>query len=57
MWGVDIVEPAADVVARALKAGLLILSAGEYTLRILPPLVMMREELGRGIATLAEVLQ
>lgn len=57
MWGVDVVEPAADVVARALKAGLLILSAGEYTLRILPPLVTTRAELGRGLELLAGVLQ
>jgi predicted acetylornithine/succinylornithine family transaminase len=57
MWGVDVVEPAADVVGRALKAGLLILSAGEYTLRILPPLVTTRAELGRGLELLAGVLQ
>ena len=57
MWGMDVVEPAAGVVARALDAGLLILSAGEYTLRILPPLVMSREDLRDGLESLEEVLR
>jgi acetylornithine/succinyldiaminopimelate/putrescine aminotransferase len=57
MWGLDVVELSAAVVARALDAGLLILSAGEYTLRLLPPLVSTREELARGIELLEGVLQ
>ncbi|MEO8945693.1 MAG: acetylornithine/succinylornithine family transaminase [Gemmatimonadaceae bacterium] len=57
MWGMDIVEPAAGVVQRAMDAGLLILSAGEYTLRLLPPLVMTREELKEGLECLEEVLR
>jgi acetylornithine/N-succinyldiaminopimelate aminotransferase len=57
MWGVDVVEPAAGVVSRAMDAGLLILSAGEYTLRLLPPLVMTREELAEGLECLEEVLR
>ena len=52
MWGIDIVDPAKDVVARALDAGLLVLSAGEYTLRLLPPLVMTRADLERGLGIL-----
>ena len=57
MWGLDVVEPAAGVVSRAMDAGLLILSAGEYTLRLLPPLVMTRDELGEGLECLEEVLK
>lgn len=57
MWGADVVEPAAGVVARAMDAGLLILSAGEYTLRLLPPLVMTRAELREGLECLEEVLR
>lgn len=57
LWGADVVEPAVGVIARAREAGLLILSAGEYTLRILPPLVTTREELQRGLALLEGVLQ
>lgn len=57
MWGMDIVEPAGGVVQRAMDAGLLILSAGEYTLRLLPPLVMTRDELKEGLECLEEVLR
>jgi acetylornithine/succinyldiaminopimelate/putrescine aminotransferase len=57
MWGMDVVETASDVVARALDAGLLLLTAGEYTLRILPPLIATQEELGRGLAIIESVLQ
>jgi acetylornithine/N-succinyldiaminopimelate aminotransferase len=56
IWGIDIVDPAKDVVARALDAGLLICSAGEHTLRLLPPLVMTREELERGLGMLSTVI-
>ncbi|MGI8508422.1 MAG: aspartate aminotransferase family protein [Gemmatimonadaceae bacterium] len=57
MWGLDVVEPVGGVVARAMEAGLLILSAGDYTLRLLPPLVMTRDELKDGIELLERVLQ
>lgn len=57
IWGIDVVEPAAGVVSRAMDAGLLILSAGEYTLRLLPPLVMTRDELKKGLECLEEVLR
>jgi len=56
MWGIDVVEPATDIVARALDAGLLILSAGDYTLRLLPPLIAAREELEAGLAILEGVV-
>jgi predicted acetylornithine/succinylornithine family transaminase len=56
MWGIDIAEPAKDVVARALDAGLLICSAGEHTLRLLPPLVMTKAELERGLEMLAAAI-
>ena len=56
MWGMDVSEPAGDVVARAREAGLLILTAGDHTLRFLPPLVTSREDLARGLPILAGVL-
>ncbi len=52
MWGVDVTDPAKDVVARALEKGLLIVGAGDHTLRLLPPLVMSRAELAEGLALL-----
>ena len=56
MWGLDVGEAAGDVVTRARDAGLLILTAGDYTLRILPPLVTSREDLARGLTILEQVL-
>jgi 4-aminobutyrate aminotransferase-like enzyme len=47
---------AADVVARALEAGLLLCTAGANVVRILPPLVASDDELRRGIDLLDEVL-
>lgn len=57
MWGLDVVEPAGGVISRALDAGLLILAAGDYTLRLLPPLIATRAELEQGLDTLRGVLQ
>jgi acetylornithine/N-succinyldiaminopimelate aminotransferase len=56
MWGVDVTVPAADVIARARDEGLLVISAGEHTLRLLPPLVSTREQLARGLSILGDVL-
>ena len=56
MWGVDVMGTAAHVVSEAQGAGLLLCSAGEYTVRILPPLVATRDELAQGIALLEQVL-
>lgn len=56
MWGIDVAEPAKDVVARAMDLGLLICSAGEHTLRLLPPLVISRGDLQRGIDLLARAI-
>lgn len=56
MWGIDVMQPAGEVVGRAREAGLLICGAGEHTLRILPPLVATRDDLARGLSILEEVL-
>ena len=56
IWGVDVAEVAAQIVARARDAGLLLVTAGEHTLRFLPPLVATRDELASGLAILEEVL-
>jgi acetylornithine/N-succinyldiaminopimelate aminotransferase len=52
MWGVDVTDPAKDVVGRALEQGLILVSAGDHTLRLLPPLVMQRQDLAEGLAKL-----
>jgi acetylornithine/N-succinyldiaminopimelate aminotransferase len=56
MWGIDVGEPAGDVVARAREAGLLVLTAGDHTVRLVPPLVTSREDLDRGLTILEQVL-
>ncbi|HTE45907.1 MAG TPA: acetylornithine transaminase [Gemmatimonadaceae bacterium] len=56
MWGFDVMGTAATVVSEAFKAGLLTCTAGEYTVRLLPPLVATRDELARGLGILEEIL-
>jgi acetylornithine/succinyldiaminopimelate/putrescine aminotransferase len=56
IWGVDVHVAAGEVVSRALEAGLLICTAGDHTIRLLPPLIATRDDLARGLAILEEVL-
>lgn len=56
MWGIDVMGTAAHVVAEAQERGLLVCTAGDYTVRLLPPLVSTRDELARGLQILEEVL-
>lgn len=56
IWGLDVVEPAGDIVKRGWDAGLLVLTAGEHTLRLLPPLVMDRDELARGLSIIEKII-
>jgi predicted acetylornithine/succinylornithine family transaminase len=56
MWGIDVLGTAAHVVSEAFAAGLLVCTAGEYTVRLLPPLVATRDELARGHGILEGVL-
>lgn len=56
MWGIDVHGPAKDVVRRALDARLLLCTAGDYTVRLLPPLVATREDLTRALTILEGVL-
>ena len=56
IWGVDVHVAAGEVVSRALDAGLLICTAGDHTIRLLPPLIATRDDLARGLAIVEEVL-
>lgn len=56
IWGIDVHEPAADVISRAREEGLLLVGAGDYTLRILPPLVATRADLEEGLSRLERAL-
>jgi acetylornithine/N-succinyldiaminopimelate aminotransferase len=56
IWGLDVVESANEIVKRGWDEGLLALTAGEHTLRILPPLIMDRDDLMRGVKILESVI-
>jgi predicted acetylornithine/succinylornithine family transaminase len=56
IWGIDVHEPAADVIRRARNEGLLLVGAGDYTLRILPPLVATGADLEEGLHRLERAL-
>lgn len=52
IWGIDVTEPAKDVVRRAFDSGLLVLSAGDHTIRLLPPLVVTASAVERAMGLL-----
>src|SRR5687767_6090420 len=56
LWGLDVLVPAKTIVKRGWEAGLLTLTAGEHTLRLLPPLVMERDDLARGLTILETII-
>ena len=56
MWGIDVVDPASEIVQRGWDAGLLVITAGDHTLRLLPPLIIDRSDLERGLSILENLL-
>lgn len=56
IWGLEVEAPAAEVVTRALEAGLILISAGANVIRIVPPLTISLEELEDGLSVLEKVL-
>jgi acetylornithine/N-succinyldiaminopimelate aminotransferase len=56
MWGLDVVEKATDIIERGWDAGVLVISAGDHTIRLLPPLIMTRDQLARGAELLEQIL-
>jgi len=56
IWGLDVVDSANDIVKRGWEEGLLALTAGDHTLRILPPLIMDRDDLARGVSILEKII-
>jgi acetylornithine/N-succinyldiaminopimelate aminotransferase len=56
MWGIELDVAAAPIVARALDAGLLLTTAGEGVIRLLPPLIIDEQEIDDGAAMLREAL-
>jgi acetylornithine/N-succinyldiaminopimelate aminotransferase len=56
LWGIDVTRPAGEIVANAREEGLLILTAGDYTVRLLPPLIATRDELAHALEQLERAL-
>jgi 4-aminobutyrate aminotransferase-like enzyme len=53
----DVHEPAGAIIGRAFDRGLLMVSAGEHTLRFLPPLVISQAELAAGLEILEAAMK
>jgi acetylornithine/N-succinyldiaminopimelate aminotransferase len=56
IWGIDVMNTSSHVVSECLNKGLLVCSAGEHTVRILPPLVATKSDLTEGLKILESVL-
>lgn len=57
MWGLLSDAPAGDIVAEARNHGLIILVAGEKVVRLLPPLIISRDEIDILAERLSETLE
>ena len=55
MIGIETSAGLSRIVEAARQKGLIILTAGENVIRLLPPLTISREEIQQGIAILKEV--
>lgn len=56
MVGIECAEPVADLVTEARNRGLLVVTAGPDVIRLLPNLLVTREEIDEAVRVLAEVL-
>jgi acetylornithine/succinyldiaminopimelate/putrescine aminotransferase len=56
MWGIELDRPAGPIVAAALERGLLLVTAGERVLRLVPPLVIAEQDLDAGLTILHDCL-
>lgn len=56
MWGVELREPVAPIIAAARARGVLVLSAGPNVIRLVPPLIIETAALDHGVAVLEDVL-
>ena len=55
MIGIETSASLSKIVEAARQKGLIILTAGENVIRLLPPLTISKEEIQQGIAILKEV--
>jgi acetylornithine aminotransferase len=56
MWGIEVAAMVGPVVQRLREEGLLTVPAGAHVIRLLPPLTVSRDEIGRAVEILRSVL-
>uniref|UniRef100_A0A7C3MJY7 Acetylornithine aminotransferase n=1 Tax=Dictyoglomus thermophilum TaxID=14 RepID=A0A7C3MJY7_DICTH len=56
MWGIELKIKVRDILEELIEKGVVALSAGENVLRLLPPLIIEKEEIDYGISKIREVL-
>lgn len=56
MQGLELTEPAADYIRKALKEGLILMGAGANVIRLVPPLVIEKEHVDEMISVLEKLL-
>lgn len=56
LLGIESPKPVADVINEAEQNGLLLVGAGETTVRLLPPLTVSKEEIQQAVAILKDIL-
>ena len=56
MLGIELNCPVKDIIKDCMEKGLLLLGAGENVIRFVPPLVIGKKEIDKGIGILNEVL-
>lgn len=57
MRGMELSIPAGDVIARALKAGVVLIGAGSHIIRFVPPLIVEKEHIDRTMEVLDTILR
>lgn len=57
MWGIEFDQPVAPLIDAAFEQGLLLCSAGENVIRLLPPLVISDDEIAEAMDIVNEVVQ
>ncbi|HPX26806.1 MAG TPA: aspartate aminotransferase family protein [Treponemataceae bacterium] len=56
MIGIDIAQPAGEIQKKCLEMGLCVSTAGSNTIRFLPPLIISKEEIEKGLEIFKKVL-
>ncbi len=56
IWGIELATEVAPLIARGYERGLIVTSAGDRVLRLVPPLVISEEQIDEAVAIIDELL-